>query len=198
MAIEYRWADGQYDRLPALAADLVRRRVAVIAATGGTPAALAAKAATATIPIVFAIGTDPVQLGLVASLNRPGGNLTGVNTLTRRTGGEAAGAAARAGPHGDRHCRARQSRQSRLPRPVSRDLQAAARTLGLQLHVLHASTERDIDAVFATLAQLRAGGLVIGSDRILHQPERTARRTGGSPRGACDLPNRASSPQPAA
>ena len=164
VAIEYRWAENQYDRFPALLADLVRRNVTVIAAVTGTPPALAAKAATTTIPIVFATAGDPVALGLVASLNRPGGNLTGVATLTvelapkqlemlRELVPTATIIAALVNP--TNHTNAE---------TLSRDLQAAARTLGLQLHLLHASTERDFDAVFANLVQLRAGALLIGSD----------------------------------
>jgi putative ABC transport system substrate-binding protein len=159
-----RWAEGHNDRLPALAADLVRRRVNVIAAPGSTPAALAAKAATSTIPIIFWVGSDPIALGLVGSLNRPGGNLTGVTTLN-------VGLVAKrvellhelvSGPNSI----------ALLINPTSAILskisievaQAAARSLGLELHVLNASTERDFDVVFANLIQLRAGGLVIGTD----------------------------------
>jgi putative ABC transport system substrate-binding protein len=163
VAIEYRWADEEYDRLPALAADLVRRRVAVIAATGGSPAALAAKRATTTIPIVFQVGVDPVEAGLVASLNRPGGNLTGFANLALEVGPKrlellhellptATVIAVLVNP-----TRSNADAESKV-------LQAAAHTLGLELHILHASTERDFDTVFATLLQLRAGGLVIGGD----------------------------------
>jgi putative tryptophan/tyrosine transport system substrate-binding protein len=164
VAIEYRWAENQYDRFPALMADLVRREVTVIVAVTGTPPALAAKAATATIPIVFATAGDPVSLGLVASLNRPGGNLTGVATLTVELGPKQLEVLGELVPTATIIALLVNPTNPTNAERLSRDLQAAARTLGLQLHVLHASTERDFDAVFASLPRLRAGALVIGSD----------------------------------
>jgi putative tryptophan/tyrosine transport system substrate-binding protein len=159
--IEYRWADSQYDRLPALAADLVRRQVAVIAAN--SPAALPAKAVTTTIPIVFLTAADPVEAGLVASLNRPGGNLTGMSILNVELGSKRLELLHELVPSA--------SIVALLINPshpaaesASKDLQAAARTLGLESSILHASTEHDFDTVFATLAQVRGGALVIGAD----------------------------------
>ena len=166
--IEYRWAEGQNDRLPVLAAELVHRQVAVIAAAGGTPSALAAKAATATIPIVFGVAADPVEVGLVASLNRPGGNLTGVTNLNIEVGPKRLELAHALVPAATIIALLVNPTSAALAETYSRDLQAAARTLGLQLHVLHASTERDFDTVFATLVQLRAGALVIGPDTFFY------------------------------
>jgi putative tryptophan/tyrosine transport system substrate-binding protein len=164
VTIEYRWAEGQYDRLPALAADLVHRQVTVIAATT-TPAARAAKAATTTIPIVFEVGTDPVRLGLVASLDRPGGNVTGVTQLNVEVAPKRLELLHELVPQA--------SVMALLVNPTDQQakhettqLMAAARNLGVDLHVFNASTERDFDAVFANLAQLRPGGLVIGSNGL--------------------------------
>jgi putative tryptophan/tyrosine transport system substrate-binding protein len=161
VAIEYRWAENHYDRLPALAADLVRRQMAVIVAN--TPAAPPAKAATTTIPIVFVTAADPVETGLVASLNRPGGNLTGVSILNVELGPKRLELLHELVPSATAF--------ALLVNPthpsadtLSRVLQTAARTLGLQLHVLHAGTDSDLDMAFAALHQLRAGGLVIGPD----------------------------------
>jgi putative tryptophan/tyrosine transport system substrate-binding protein len=159
VAIEYRWAESQYDRLPALAADLVRRQVTVIAAIGGIPVALAAKAATTMIPIVFHISPDPVEAGLVASLARPDSNLTGIATLNVELGPKKL----ELFPTGTT-ITLLVNPTNPVSETLSRDLLAAARILGLQIHVLHASTEREFDQVFATLVQLRAGGLVIGND----------------------------------
>jgi putative tryptophan/tyrosine transport system substrate-binding protein len=159
--IEYRWAEGRYERLPALAADLVRRQVSVIAAN--TPATPAAKVATTTIPIVFLTSTDPVAAGLVASLNRPGGNLTGVALLNVDIGPKRLELLHELVPAASVVALLSNPTNPNSERQL-RIMQAAARTLGLQLHVLHASTERDFDAAFATLAQLRAGALVIGAD----------------------------------
>lgn len=163
VAIEYRWAEGQYDRLPGLAADLVHREVAAIAAIDGLPSILAAKAATATIPIVFFTGGDPVQLGLVASLRRPDGNLTGVTALNVEIGAKRLELlhelVPTAGVIG-----LLVNPTNALTEANTKTVQAAARALGLQLHILNASTERDFDAVFARLIQLQAGGLVIAAD----------------------------------
>jgi putative tryptophan/tyrosine transport system substrate-binding protein len=166
VAIEYRWAEGQYDRLPALAADLVRRQVTVIATPGNTAAALAAKAATTTIPIVFGVGVDPIQAALVASLNRPGGNVTGVTTLNVEIGPKRLQLLRQLIPTATTFALLVNPTNPAMAEPVSRDAQAAARTLGIKLHVLHASTERQFDPVFATLAQPHAAGLVIGSDDL--------------------------------
>jgi putative ABC transport system substrate-binding protein len=166
VAIEYRSADGQYDRLPALAADLVRRKVSVIAATG-TPTGLPAKAATTTIPIVFVTGSDPVEQGLVASLNRPGGNLTGATTLAVELGQKRLELLHELVPTATLIGVLVNPTGPNL-QAVSRDLQAAARTVGLPIHVLHASTERDFDTVFATLVQLRVSALVIGTDTFFN------------------------------
>jgi putative ABC transport system substrate-binding protein len=161
-AIEYRFADGKYDQLPALAADLVRRQVTVIAALG-TPAAPAAKAATAAIPIIFTVGVDPVEVGLVASLSRPGGNLTGVTGLGVELGPKRLELLRELIP-GATLIAALLNPNPPAAETLSSDLQASARSLGLELHILNAGTERDFEPAFATLVRLRAGGLVIGND----------------------------------
>jgi putative tryptophan/tyrosine transport system substrate-binding protein len=163
VAIEYRWAEGQYDRLPGLVAELVHRQVSVIAAIDGLPSALAAKGATATTPIVFFTGGDPVQLGLVASLRRPDGNLTGVTSLNVEVGPKRLELLHELVPTASVIVLLVNPTNA-LTEANTRSLQAAAHALGLQLHVLNASTERDFDAVFARLIQLRAGGLVIAPD----------------------------------
>jgi putative ABC transport system substrate-binding protein len=162
VAIEYRWAFNEYDRLPALAADLVRRQVTVIAAIG-SPFAPAAKAATTTIPIVFIIGFDPVEVGLVTSLNRPGGNLTGVTVLGVELGSKRLELLHELVP-ATNILAALVNPDTPAAETQSTELHTAARTFGLKLHVLHASADRDFDTVFATLRQLGAGGLVIGND----------------------------------
>jgi putative tryptophan/tyrosine transport system substrate-binding protein len=166
VATEYRWAYGQNDRLPALAADLVRRQVAVIAAPASTPAALVAKAVTTTIPIVFQTAADPVEVGLVASLNRPGGNLTGVATVGLEVGSKRLELLHEVVPTATVMALLVNPTSPSLAESTTKDAQAAARVLGLKLHVLHASTERDFDTIFATLVQLQAGALVIGPDAL--------------------------------
>jgi putative ABC transport system substrate-binding protein len=166
VAIEYRFAENRSERLPQLAADLVRRQVAVIAAMGA-PAALAVKAATATIPVAFGIGDDPVKLGLVASLSRPGGNLTGQTGLLAEVGPKRLELLHELLPT--------VTVMAVLLNPTNpavetlvEDLQAAARALGLTLHLLHASSEREIDTAFAALPQLRASALLIGNDAFFN------------------------------
>jgi putative ABC transport system substrate-binding protein len=161
VAIEYRWADDHYDRLPTLAADLVRQKAAVIVAAI-TASALAAKAATSTIPIVFTIGGDPVRLGLVAGLNRPGGNATGVSLLTVELLPKRLELLREVIPN--------IASIGVFVNPTSptidlqlREIQDAAHSLGLQLHVVNATSGRDFDRAFATFVQLQAGGLVLGS-----------------------------------
>ena len=163
-AIEYRWAEGKNDRLPQLAAELVDRRVAVIAAIGGTPAALAAKAATSTIPIIFNTGGDPVKLGLVKSLNHPSGNLTGVTPLGVEVGPKRLELVHELVPDANVVALLVNPSNPTLAETVSRETLIAAKTLGLQLHVLRAATESDFDAVFESLKEKRAGALVIGTD----------------------------------
>jgi len=163
VSIEYRWAEDQNDRLPALVTDLVRRQVTVIIA-GNTPGVVAAKAATATIPIVFLTAADPVAAGFAASLNRPGGNLTGVTFLGVEIGRKHFELLREVVPTASTIAFLLNPTNRTLAGPLTRDAQAAAHSLGLKLHVLHASTDRDIDDAFATLAQLRADGLVIGTD----------------------------------
>jgi putative ABC transport system substrate-binding protein len=166
VALEFRWAEGHYDQLPVMAADLVRRQVAMIM-TGGTPPAFAAKAATSTIPIVIMVGIDPVQLGLVSSLNRPGGNVTGLAILTGELAAKkvevlhellptAAAIGMLVNP------------TTPLTGPETRAGQVAAQSLGLQLHVLNASTESQIETAFGTLAALRARALVVSVDPFLN------------------------------
>jgi putative ABC transport system substrate-binding protein len=162
--IDYRWADGQNDRLPVLAAQLVQRRVAVIVAAGGTPSAVAAKAATATIPIVFGVAVDPVEVGLVASLSRPGGNLTGVTNLNVEVGPKRLEILRELLPSVTVVAVLINPTSPALMEPYMRVLQAASGRLGFKLHVLHASTEHDFDTVFASLVQLQAGALLIGPD----------------------------------
>src|SRR5262249_4425147 len=159
-AVEYRWAQGHNDRLPALAADLVRRQVAVIAAAG-TPSSLAAKAATATIPIVFSTAADPVVEGLVASLARPGGNATGVTNLGTELVQKQIEKLREMVPRANVIAALVNPTDPALGEPATKGAQAAARALGLQIHIVQASTERDIEATFASLARLGVGALVV-------------------------------------
>jgi len=161
VAVEYRWAEGHDDRLPVLAAELVHREVTVITANG-TPSSMASKAATATIPIVFETATDPVTLGLVASLNRPGGNLTGVTNLNIEVGPKRLELLRELLPAATIIAVLVDPSSPAVTEQFMHDLQAAAPALGMQLHVLHASVDTDFEAVFAAVAQVRADALIIG------------------------------------
>ena len=167
VAIEYRWAGGHNDRLPAMVAELVQRQVTVIAATT-TPAALAAKAATTSIPIVFEMGGDPIALGLVVSLSRPGGNVTGVTQLNVEVASKRLELLHELLPTAIVTALVVNPTNPAVTEVVLRASQAAAQRLGLDLHVLNASSESDFDGVFANVIQLRAGGLVIGSDAFFN------------------------------
>ena len=165
LAIEYRWAEGQYDRLPALAADLVHRRVAAIA-VAAIAEALAAKAATTAIPIVFSIGGDPVQFGLVGSLNRPGGNVTGLTSLNVEVEPKQIELLHELVPMATSVALLVNPASTTQTGSATRRAEAAARRLGLELHVLHAGTERDLDEVFATMLLRRPGALVISPESL--------------------------------
>jgi len=162
VAIEYRWADGQNDRLRELAADLVRRQVSVIAANGA--AALAAKAATTTIPVIFFTGGDPVEIGLVTSLNRPSGNVTGVTDMNVEVGSKRLELLRELVPATTVVALLVNPANPTRAETVSRDLQATTGVVGVKLHVLQASTDGDLEGVFARASQLKAGGIVIGAD----------------------------------
>jgi putative ABC transport system substrate-binding protein len=162
LAVEYRWAFGDYDRLPVLAAELVGRRVAVLVATGGEPAALAAKAATTTIPIVFAIGRDPIELGLAASYNRPGGNATGINLLTASMEAKRLGLLHELLPNAETFSvlinpNYRPSEKQRT------DVEDGARALGLRVRVVRANTDAELDAVFDTIAKQPSPALMVAA-----------------------------------
>jgi putative ABC transport system substrate-binding protein len=164
VTVEYHWLEGQYDRLPALAADLVRRRVAVIAIPGNAPASLAAKAATATIPIVFGVPEDPVQLGLVASLARPGGNATGINFFVQEVAAKRLRLLRDLVPKAVRIAVLVNPANASSTGPTLRDLQDAAPSIGLQIQILNASTIGEIDAAFATIASERPDALFVAAD----------------------------------
>jgi putative ABC transport system substrate-binding protein len=163
VAIEYRWAEGQYDRLPELASDLVRRQVAIIVATGGSVSAMAAKAITGTIPIVFTSGGDPVRMGLVASINRPGGNVTGVSLFTSALAAKRLALLHELVPTATVIAMLVNPTNPNAE-PDTKEVETAARTMGLQLIVLRASNESDLGKVFGTMSQHKVGAVIVGAD----------------------------------
>jgi putative tryptophan/tyrosine transport system substrate-binding protein len=163
VAIEFRWAEGRYDRLPALAAELIERGVSVLAATGGDTAARAAKAATATIPIVFATGGDPIEQGFVVSFNRPGGNATGVNLITSELGPKRLEILREVVPNAS-VIGVLLNPNSATGKLQERDVEVAARALGQQLLILHAGDEREVDAAFTTVVDKGIGAVIVGAD----------------------------------
>jgi putative tryptophan/tyrosine transport system substrate-binding protein len=168
LAVEYRWAEDHYDRLPGLAADLVGRQVAVIVAPGSTPAAFAAKAATKSIPIVFRIGNDPVEIGLVASLNRPGGNVTGIASLNKTVVAKRLQLLHELVPAATSIAALYNPANAVGAETQTRELQVAARILGVRLSILNASDESEFEAAFAILIGERAGGLLVGGDVLFY------------------------------
>jgi len=163
VAIEYRWADGRPDRLPALAAELIQRRVAVIAATGGDPTVLAVKRATSSLPTVFTMGGDPVALGLVASLNRPGGTMTGISQISVLLDPKRLEVLHELMPGVAVVAVLRNPSNANAETQVS-SLQSAARSIGIEIRLVSASTKPEIDTAFATLAGMRIGALMVASD----------------------------------
>jgi putative ABC transport system substrate-binding protein len=168
VAIEYRWLEGRYDRMAEVAADLVRRRVAVIATPGTTPGTIAAKAATATIPIIFGVAEDPVKLGLVASLAQPGGNATGINFFSQEVVAKRLGLLHDLVPKAVHVAVLVNPANASNTESTLRDVQEAARSMGLQIHVVNASTSREIEAAFATLARERPDALFVAPDSFFN------------------------------
>ncbi len=168
VAIEYRWAEGHNERLPTLATELVRQQVSILVVLGGTASVLAAKAATTTVPVVFRIAVDPVEAGIVASMNRPGGNLTGVTTMGADLGPKQLGLLHELAPAASIIALLINPTNPAIARVQSRNVPAAALKLGLDLQVLNASEERDFEAIFSTMKERRTGGLVIGADTFLN------------------------------
>jgi ABC-type uncharacterized transport system substrate-binding protein len=187
VTVEYHWLEGNYDRIPALVADLVRRRVAVIAIPGATPAAIAAKAATTTIPIVFGIGDDPVKLGLVTSLAQPGGNVTGTNFFFSEVASKRLGLLRDLIPKAARIAVLVNPTNASNTESILREMREAARAMGLQIQVLHASTRSEIEAAFATVVRERADALFLAPDAFFTSRPRPICHVGGARPDAYEL-----------